>query len=90
VLDGGAHPGAGREVYHGIRFGLFKDLANPFAVANIHLKDARFGGKGPAVGTLGGGVVKVVEVIQNRDLVAGLEAFFNKMGANKSGASRNN
>jgi hypothetical protein len=87
LLDGRAHAGPGSEVDDGV--GLFRgdDTLDGGPVAEVGSVNGRVFGEAGDVGALDGGVVEVVEVVENAEGVALGEEFFDEIGADEPGAA---
>jgi len=55
------------------RADAMEETVDPAAVAQIHLMNPEIGGHGPNIRTLDLRVVKIVEIVEDRNFVAGLE-----------------
>ena len=73
LLDRRAHARARRQMRHGLEFFPMKQLVHRPAVAQVHLMNRYAARHGFDIGALDLRVVKVVEIVQDRDFVSGAE-----------------
>src|SRR5262245_60606981 len=88
MTDRRPHPGTGREVDDGIDFVTMKNLGHCTRGAQVALMDRDLVRYGSDVPMFDFRIVKIVEVIQDRNLMASREEFLDKMRPDESGAAR--
>src|SRR5206468_11224051 len=87
VLDRRANTSTGGEVSDRFKFFAMKQISHRGAVAKIDMMNRHLFGDTSNVCVLDLPIVKIVEVVEDRDFVPSLEQFLNKMGADETSAA---
>jgi hypothetical protein len=88
MTDRRPDPGTGREVDDGLDFFAMKNVVHRARIAQIGLMHRDLVRYGRDVAALDFRIVKIVEVIQDRNLMAGGEELLDEMRPDEPGAAR--
>ena len=87
VLNGGPNTCTCSQVCDRVQFFAAKQISQGFAVAKIDVTNGHFAGETGNVRMLNLRIVKIVEVIEDDNVMPGCEQFLNKMRADKPSAA---
>ena len=88
LLDGGAHAGAGGQMDDGVKMALVEDFGHKKWVGDVSLAEFDLGAERLEIFALDGGVVVVVEAVEDGDLARVVtEQALDSVGADKSSPS---